>query len=96
MTRADSASRTSPAFRRGLVLMLAAGLAGVAFVLIVRPSNDRDWMPDQARMPIATMAGDELRLANVRNARYRSTTDFDLRWEARDHRLDDVESAWFI
>ncbi len=96
MTRAAPASKTALVFRGGLALLAAVALAWIVFALVVRPSSDRDWVPDQARMPTATMAGDELRLANVRNARYRSTSDFDLRWEARDYRLDDVESAWFI
>ncbi len=96
MKRAEPALMRIPALRAGLAILAAVALAWIVFALVVRPSSDRDWVPDQARMPIATMAGDELRLANVRNARYRSTTDFDLRWEARDYRLDDVESAWFI
>ncbi|MCZ8113414.1 DUF4105 domain-containing protein [Silanimonas sp.] len=96
MTRAAPASKTALALRGGLALLAAVALAWIVFALVVRPSNDRPWAPEQARMPVAIVDGEAVRVADVRNARYRSTTDFDLRWEARDYRLDDVESAWFI
>ncbi|MBK8283515.1 MAG: DUF4105 domain-containing protein [Ahniella sp.] len=33
---------------------------------------------------------------NVRNAHYRSATDFDVVWESRSYSLNEVESLWFI
>jgi hypothetical protein len=96
MTRAMPIPTSFPALRVGLLIMAVVAMGWGALVLLVRPSGDRDWVPEQARMPVATMAGDGLRLVNVRNARYRSTSDFDLRWESREYRLDEVDSAWFI
>ena len=96
MMRAAPASKTALAFRAGIALLAAMALAWVVLVLVVRPSNDRRWAPEQARMPVATVDGGSLRITGVRNARYRSTTDVDLRWETRGYLLDDVETAWFI
>lgn len=66
------------------------------FVLLVRPSNERDWTPDQQRLATAEFSGDTVRVRNVRNAHYRSTTDFDVHWEDRSYDLRRLESVWFV
>lgn len=96
MTRAAPASKTLLALRAGAALLATVVLAWLGFALVVQPSNDRHWAPEQARMPRAVVDGEALRIVDVRNARYRSTTDVDLHWETRDYRLGDVDSAWFI
>jgi len=54
----------------------------VAFALVLliwgeaRPSNDRDWQPELAVLPYATIDGDLVTVHNVRNVDYRSETDF--------------------
>lgn len=60
-----------------------------------RPSNHRDWMPDQARLPRVELDGRRVRVHNLRNARYRSTSDYDVAWEERTYDLDRLRSAWF-
>lgn len=70
--------------------------AWLLFVLLVRPSNERDWNADQARMTTAEIVGDVVTIRNVRNATYRSTTDFDVHWETRRYDLSRLESVWFI
>lgn len=88
--------------RTRLLLRLAAGIillpvaAYGALALVVRPTNDRDWSPDQARLVRATFDGDSVHIANVRNARYRSVSDYDVRWENRSYDLQRLESVWFI
>jgi hypothetical protein len=42
----------------------------------IAPSNDRDWEPENAVLPYATIDGDRLTLHNIRNFEYRSETDF--------------------
>lgn len=64
--------------------------------LLVRPSHDREWTPDQARLATATFAGDSVHIENVRNAVYRSVSDYDVRWERRSYDLRELESVWFI
>jgi hypothetical protein len=78
-------------------IALIAGLAGYALlVVLLRPSNERDWTPDQARTATATFDGDRVRIDNVRNAVYRSTTDFDVHWETREYDLSRLDSVWFV
>jgi hypothetical protein len=62
----------------------------------IRPSNDREWSKDQAILPYAEIEGDSVLIHNVRNNRYRSTTDYDVRHEDRTYDLSQIESAWFI
>ena len=50
------------------------------------PSNKRDWQPDVARVATAEVQDQRVTVKNVRNFCYRSSTDFDERWEER--RLD--------
>jgi len=62
----------------------------------VRPSNDREWMPEVARQTQGTIDGDVVTLRNVRNFDWRSRTDYDIRWETRAYdlsRLDSVDLA---
>ena len=64
--------------RRGTALAVL-GVAFVALLLYWRtiaPSNDRDWAPEVARVPRATIAGDLITLHDIRNFDYRSETDF--------------------
>ena len=53
---------------------------GLALVLIfwsrVRPSNDREWQPEVAVLPYATIEGDLVTVHNIRNFDYRTETDF--------------------
>jgi len=44
------------------------------------PSNGRNWQPDVARLPRATMQGEKITVHNVRNIEYRSETDYEVRY----------------
>jgi len=59
----------------------------------IEASNDREWMPDVARLPTATFEGDVLTLQNVRNFHYRSEEDFDEIWETRSYDLSKLRGA---
>jgi Domain of unknown function (DUF4105) len=60
------------------------------------PSNQRDWTPDNARVPTARFRGDSVYVQNVRNATYRTPADYTVRWEDRAYDLRQVERAWFL
>lgn len=62
-------------------------LCVVAWWMSISPSHDRNWRPDVAVMPRATIEGDRVRLSGVRNFDYRSTTDFTARFEEREVQL---------
>jgi len=72
---------------------MALGIWAVALVVIVfwwstiRPTNEGDWQPDVAQLPSAELKGDTLIVHNVRNAEYRSETDYTVRYEDRTYDL---------
>jgi hypothetical protein len=68
----------------------------VAWLVLLRPSNERDWNADQQRLATARIDGDRVTLANVRNFSYRSTSDFEPHWEDRSYDLGRIESLWFV
>jgi len=61
--------------------------------LSLSPSNDRNWQPDVARPPKATIEGDLLTIGNIRNFHYRSETDFDENWETRTYDLSKLRGV---
>ncbi|HEY5900362.1 MAG TPA: DUF4105 domain-containing protein [Burkholderiales bacterium] len=76
---------------------LAGGTAIVAAALAAawwrgrRPSNERDWRPEVARLATAEVKGERVTVRNVRNFRYRSVEEFDERWEERSYDLAGLE-----
>ncbi len=66
-------------------LLLFAVLLG--WWVSLTPSNDRDWLADVARLPVAELRGDKVTVRNLRNFDYRSETDFTEHWEVRDYDL---------
>ena len=83
--------------RRAALYILALVILGyLLLIVLVRPSNDRDWSLDTERTASAVFINDLVQIKNVRNAKYRSTTDFDARWEDRTYDLKNLESVWFI
>lgn len=91
-----------PSMLRLLRRVLLAGTAALLLLFLLsrifgpRPSNHRDWTADQARLPWAEIDGRQVRVHNVRHARYRSASDFDVVWEDRTYHLDRLRSAWFV
>ncbi len=79
-----------------VAVVLLVALALMLLVLPLRPSNQRDWAEDQARLASAVLDGDALRISNLRNAVYRSTSDFDVHWETRSYDLRQLVSVWFM
>jgi hypothetical protein len=59
-----------------LAAFAVALLTVVAYWQTLRPSNDRDWAPEVARTPRATIAGDVVTLHDIRSFDYRTETDF--------------------
>lgn len=82
---------------RTALVLVATVIAGyAASVALIRPSNDRPWSPDQERVANAVFEGDSVLVRNVRNIHYRSTGDYDVRWEDRAYDLRRLESVWFV
>jgi hypothetical protein len=60
---------------------------------LVSPDNDRDWRPEVARLPGATIDGSQITITNVRNFTYRAENDFDENWETRELDLEQLVGA---
>jgi hypothetical protein len=79
---------------RGHGRPVAAGLMAGALVWWnsgMTPSNDRDWLPNVARTPWATVSGDTVTIHNIRNFTYRTETDFTPAWYDKSYDLRKLE-----
>jgi hypothetical protein len=81
--------------RRGRTAIVAVVAFAVLVGLFFRipASNDRDWQPEVANLPYATINGDLVTIHGVRNFDYRTETDFTPRWETRTYDLRKLDSA---
>jgi hypothetical protein len=68
---------------------------GLIWLLLIRPQTERDWSPDQERLPKIEIDGNTVTVRNVRNCDYRSETDYDVRWEDRTYDLAKLRTVWF-
>ena len=66
--------------RRGVGAVALLGLSVLGWFTTLQPSNDRDWPTDQRRLPWAEIDGPVVVIHNIRDFRYRSTTDWDEGW----------------
>jgi hypothetical protein len=84
--------------RRGRALVVYLIIFGALVILWLQipASNDRDWQPEVANLPYATIQGDTITIHNVRNFDYRSETDFDPHWETRSYDFSKLDSVDLI
>ena len=86
-------------YRIAIALVGAIALFALSYCLLIvllRPSNARDWSPDQTRLARANFSADKVQIENVRNAVYRSSSDFDVHWETRSYDLSQIQTLWFL
>lgn len=69
--------------------------AVVVWWIAIPPSHDREWRPEVAVMPRATIDGDRVRITGVRNFEYRNRNDFTARHEEREFLLSDLAGIDF-
>lgn len=83
--------------RLAAVAVLAVGCAAVyGWMRTVTPSGQRDWAPDLARAARAEVDGPRVTIHDVRDFRYRSTTDWDAAWYTATYDTRELTGAWFI
>lgn len=82
-------------------MRLALGAYAVLFLCVLvgwlsmKPSNDREWQPDVARMPHAEIDGDRITVRNIRNCDYRTETDYTVSYYDMTVNLSELESIDF-
>jgi hypothetical protein len=78
--------------RRGLGLLVA--IAGfflvVTWWLSLRPSQNRNWQPDNAETAYADVQGDQVTIHNFRDCSYRTEEDYTCAWETRTYNLSNL------
>lgn len=82
-------------FRPGvLAILVHSGIFLLVLVwwLSIKPSHERPWARDVAVMPYADIAGDLVAIHNIRNIKYRSETDFEVRYYETTVRLSQLDS----
>ena len=87
--------------KKRLALRILAATAAVVLVASIgfasiRPSNERDWIPEHSRLPSITFTGSEARIENVRDFRNVSADSLTPGWYDRTYDLDGIESLWFM
>ncbi len=80
-------------FWKSLSLFGVLFLSVLFWWLSIEPSNEREWLPDVARLPEAEIDGDRVAIRNIRNFVYRSEFDYDERWEERTYDLSKLEGV---
>lgn len=75
---------------------VALVMVAIASRWLIHPSMERDWPPEVAVMPRVQIDGDRVHITGYRNFVYRSTDDFDIRYEQRELRLSDLRSLDFF
>jgi hypothetical protein len=79
--------------RRGVTVFASAFSIVLLGFLALRPSNERDWMPDVARTPTGLLEGNRLTVKNIRNCEYRTEADYDARFVDRTYDLDRLQGV---
>ena len=78
---------------RPLLVFFAAFLLLVSWWSTIPPKQDRDWAPEYARLPYATINGDLVTIHNIRNFDYRTETDFTPRYYDKTFDLRQLDSV---
>src|SRR5215471_18449670 len=78
---------------RPLLVFFAAFLLLVSWWSTISPKQDRDWAPEYARPPYATINGDLVTIHNIRNFDYRTETDFTPRYYDKTFDLRQLDSV---
>jgi Domain of unknown function (DUF4105) len=72
---------------KGLLVAFAGFAIVVLWWLTLKPSNDRDWQPDNAKTSHADINGDQVTIHDFRNCDYRTEADYTCNWETRSYNL---------
>src|SRR5579863_4015519 len=82
--------------RAAVAVFVCVFAAVLAWWLHLKPSNQRDWADDVARTLGGEICGDLAVLHNVRNFQWRTSTDYEVRWETRSYDLQQLVSVDLI
>lgn len=78
------------------ILILGPIISYCLLMLLVRPSNDRDWTGDQAVLPSATIKDNLISIKNIRNLSYTSTSTYLTNYYDKTFDLNKLKKVWYI
>jgi hypothetical protein len=93
---APAALVKSKARRKTFFIIFIAAIAITTWQQSIRPTNKRDWKTSVARLPEITINGNEVKIKNIRNFDYRTTTDFTPRYYTRTFKLNELKTLDYI
>lgn len=79
-----------------LLILATAAVIVAAYAVLVRPSNDRDWTPNEAILPAAEVHGSRVTLRNVRNTRYLTPHGYTTAYYDTTVDLERLTRVWFV
>lgn len=68
----------------------------IAILFFMKPSNNKNWAVDQKILPFAEVENNKITIHNIRNFKYRSTTDYDIDYYDKTFDLDKIKSVDFV
>lgn len=77
-------------------VLLAVLAALVVLVIVIRPSNEREWALDQAVLANAEIAPPLVTIRNIRNFTYESADRYTPAYYDKAFDLRKLDSAWFV
>jgi hypothetical protein len=79
--------------RIGLVVAYAGFVLVALWWFTLKPTDNRNWQPDNARQAYADINGDQVTIHDVRNCDYRTETEYTCQWETRSYNLSNLRGA---
>lgn len=79
-----------------VVAVCVAAIAMLSGCQSWRPSNDRNWSPDQAVLPYAEINGHIVDMHRIRNCKYKTASDYTVRHYDKQFDLDELDSVDYI
>jgi hypothetical protein len=80
-------------WRKRLLVVYSILFAAILYwwLFAIKPSNERQWQPDLAKLPYAIIDGDTVTVHNIRNIDYRSEFDFSPAYYSKTYDLNKLE-----
>ncbi|MDQ5893433.1 MAG: hypothetical protein QG640_445 [Patescibacteria group bacterium] len=79
-----------------LILFLGPIIAYLLLIILVQPSNDRDWSTDQAVLASAEIKDNLVSIKNVRNFSYASTTSYTPAYYDKTYDINKLKKVWYV
>jgi len=61
-----------------------------------KPTNEGDWVSDNAKTASASINGRIIKIKNIRDFTWRSSKDHDVKWKEESYNLDDLIGLYYI